>query len=61
MHPIYDLITPIESCQEMKRRFLRRFFQATRISILRREIKNIVQLEEENPTNYWNRFNSLYS
>ncbi|XP_014503335.1 uncharacterized protein LOC106763683 [Vigna radiata var. radiata] len=52
---------PITSWGDMKRKFLERFFPASRTATVRKEISGIRQLPGENLFEYWERFNRLCS
>ncbi|XP_014511720.1 uncharacterized protein LOC106770423 [Vigna radiata var. radiata] len=58
---LFSQNVPIASWGEMKRKFLERFFPASRTAAVRKEISGIRQLPGENLFEYWERFKRLCS
>ncbi|XP_017426296.1 uncharacterized protein LOC108334878 [Vigna angularis] len=58
---LFSQNVPIVSWGEMKRKFLERFFPASRTAAVRKEISGIRQLPGENLFEYWERFKRLCS
>ena len=56
---LYLQPTPITTWNDMKRRFLEKFFPASRTAAIRKEISGIRQLQGETLYEYWERFNKL--